>query len=204
MSVKISLSPGYPEESGVKISSIKFHGADQKTLKSSEATVVSEIVSIINRNSGEEVLFDVIEYLRKLKYILEVDTDKTVTVPLRPLVEFENDVENGKLNDDGSSDHSSYEKSHVRGINTEHAAASAFASIKVYHGEVTMEKKSQFLSHFAYVTDMEAVNEFRSIVLSDKKCSRATHNIFAYRYTCPRTGDIKILQRSNACFDEFL
>lgn len=44
------------------------------------------------------------------------------------------------------------------------------------------------MSHFAIVQSMEEVLYFRSIVLSDKKVAAATHNIFAYRFLCPKTG----------------
>ena len=62
-------------------------------------------------------------------------------------------------------------------------------NLKIFHGSPSFEKKSQFLSHFAYVTSMDEVYEFRNIIVNDKKYSRATHNIFAYRFTCPKTGE---------------
>ena len=129
VSVKISVSPGYPEESGVKISNVNFHGADQRKLKCSEASILNDIESIINENAGEEVLFDVIEYLRKLKYAIEVDADKAATLSQAPLVETENDVENGRLDDDRIPDLSSYAKKYTSGISIEHASSSAFSSI---------------------------------------------------------------------------
>ena len=35
---------------------------------------------------------------------------------------------------------------------------------------------------------MDEVEQFRASIVSDRRYSRATHNIFAYRFTCPRTG----------------
>jgi putative IMPACT (imprinted ancient) family translation regulator len=57
----------------------------------------------------------------------------------------------------------------------------------LYHGEVTTEKRSAFQAHFAYVHSMEEVDEFRGCILGDKRFSRATHNIFAYRFESPDT-----------------
>lgn len=53
----------------------------------------------------------------------------------------------------------------------------------VMHGSVSEVLKSTFQSHIAVVNSMEDVHLFREIVLSDKKAARATHNIFAYRFT---------------------
>jgi hypothetical protein len=63
--------------------------------------------------------------------------------------------------------------------------------VTVIHGPVMVEQKSSFQAHIAAVHSMEEVMQFKRIVLSDKKIARATHNIFAYRFTCPRgTGVI--------------
>lgn len=53
----------------------------------------------------------------------------------------------------------------------------------VMHGSVSEVLKSTFQSHIAVVHSMEDIQLFREIVLSDKKTARATHNIFAYRFT---------------------
>ena len=37
---------------------------------------------------------------------------------------------------------------------------------------------------------MSDVETFRDMICQDKKYAKATHNIFAYRFTCPRTGMI--------------
>jgi hypothetical protein len=58
--------------------------------------------------------------------------------------------------------------------------------VTVIHGPVIVEQKSSFQAHIAAVHSMEEVMQFKRIILSDKKIARATHNIFAYRFTCPR------------------
>jgi len=57
--------------------------------------------------------------------------------------------------------------------------------LTIFHSEPLVERKSVFISHFAFVTTMEEVREFRAFLLADKKLSRATHNIFCYRFTAP-------------------
>lgn len=61
-------------------------------------------------------------------------------------------------------------------------------SLTIYHSQPLVEKKSVFISHFAIVSSMDHVREFRAVVLSDKKIARATHNIFCYRFTCSKTN----------------
>lgn len=66
--------------------------------------------------------------------------------------------------------------------------ASQSSHIQVFHGDITVEKKSSFMAHLACVSSMKDVEDFMNIVLSDKKVAHATHNISAYRFTCPNTG----------------
>ena len=72
----------------------------------------------------------------------------------------------------------------VRGM----TAAAEMSSITIHRGDPIIEKKSIFLASFAVIDSLEGVNRFRNILISDKKIARATHNIMAYRFTCPRTG----------------
>jgi len=58
-------------------------------------------------------------------------------------------------------------------------------SLEIFHSSPLIEKKSTFIAHCARVKSMAEVQEFRAFLLSDKKISRATHNIFAYRFSSP-------------------
>jgi len=66
--------------------------------------------------------------------------------------------------------------------------APSTTSLMIYHSEPVIEKKSVFISHFAVVTNLEEVQEFREFLLGDKKLARATHNIFCYRFSVPGTA----------------
>ena len=70
-------------------------------------------------------------------------------------------------------------------------------TLKIFHGIPAFEKKSQFLSHFAFVSSLDHVNEFRNMIIHDKKYIRATHHIFAYRFICPSTGKITFIYYFN-------
>ena len=61
-------------------------------------------------------------------------------------------------------------------------------TLNITHGQPIIEKKSVFVAHVAPVSSLAEVQAFRAEVLSDKKVARATHNIFAYRFTDPVDG----------------
>jgi hypothetical protein len=61
----------------------------------------------------------------------------------------------------------------------------ATTTLEIFHSQPLIEKKSTFIAHCARVTSMAEVQEFRAFLLSDKKIARATHNIFAFRFSSP-------------------
>lgn len=78
------------------------------------------------------------------------------------------------------------------------ATASVFQStLAIYHSTALVERKSTFIAHCCEVRSMDQVLEFRCIVLADKRYGRATHNIFAYRFTCGVSGVVH-----NDCDDD--
>jgi Uncharacterized protein family UPF0029 len=182
--MKLSIPLLYPEKFCATILNLSFHSTDNTVSNDSKVLISNELDLILSGNNGEEVLFDAINYLRERVSVEELSGTR------EQRRETEDDLEstgyidecvprNGEKN--ASTSDSEYSSSNVQNY-------APSQSIRVYHGEVTVEKKSQFLSHFAFVSSIEEVNEFRQIILADKKCSRATHNIFAFRFLCPRTG----------------
>jgi hypothetical protein len=170
--MKLSIPLSYPEKFCVTILNLSFHSTDNTISNDSKVLISNELDVILSRNNGEEVLFDAINYLRERISVQELSGTR------EQRRETGADLESTGCISTSDSEFSS--------SNVQYSAPSQ--SIRVYHGEVTVEKKSQFLSHFAFVSSMEEVNEFRQIILADKKCSRATHNIFAFRFLCPHTG----------------
>ena len=123
--------------------------------------LVSELRNLMGSMEGEVVLFAAVERLKELV------TDPTVeTIADIPQDNYDCDVPYTFQGDISSH-------------------TSTPSTLTVIHGPLSMEQKSSFQSHFAVVHSMEEVEEFKQIVLSDKKIARATHNIFAYRFTCP-------------------
>ena len=61
----------------------------------------------------------------------------------------------------------------------------------IHHSEPLFDKKSVFIAHAACVESMEQMNTVKSVLLSDKKISKATHNITAYRFMDSCTNTIK-------------
>jgi putative IMPACT (imprinted ancient) family translation regulator len=108
-------------------------------------------------------------------------------------MEDKGNTNNDYYEDDITAEHAITD--HIFEFNTFHAnkateinTINQVDEVEVIHGPITIENLSQFQAHLAKVSSMEQVSTFKKTVLSDKKCARATHNIFAYRFTCPHTG----------------
>lgn len=126
--------------------------------------LVDELNGLITESGEEVVLFAAIERLKELATSITPTTDSCISHRAESETETVLVCENTKV------------FGNTAAINY---------PINIIHGPVMMEQKSSFQSHIAAVHSMEDVHMFRQIVLSDKKIARATHNIFAYRFTCP-------------------
>lgn len=54
--------------------------------------------------------------------------------------------------------------------------------VPVYHGPQVIDRKSVFISHVARVSNATEISQAMRQLLQDSRISRATHNIYAYRY----------------------
>jgi putative IMPACT (imprinted ancient) family translation regulator len=118
---------------------------------------------------GNEILFDVIEFMRNL-----VDSESD---PNDNFVEHEHEdncVEDKMVHSTSWTDDE---------VDVNHSGKNLCSNICIMHGEPIVVKKSIFVAHVARVNTAEELNSFHATVLSDKRVSRATHNIFAFRYT---------------------
>uniref|UniRef100_A0A183GJT1 UPF0029 domain-containing protein n=1 Tax=Heligmosomoides polygyrus TaxID=6339 RepID=A0A183GJT1_HELPZ len=69
----------------------------------------------------------------------------------------------------------------------------------IYHGDVFTDRKSHFQAHLARVHSKDEVELVLNRLLENPKISRATHNMYAYRFTEIRSGrEIKV----HDCFDD--
>jgi hypothetical protein len=57
----------------------------------------------------------------------------------------------------------------------------------IYHGEPLIDRKSVFQAHLAPVNSVDEAMNILSTLKSDRKISRATHNMYAYRIVIPST-----------------
>ena len=148
---------GYPMFSRPKFT-LSFESRIDLTQKQ---TLIDELSYLITQSGEEVVLFTAIERLKELSQALPSANETSIS-----LLKEEETV---------------FMCIHASVANN---SAPSYP-INIIHGPLLMEQKSSFQSHIAAVSSMEDVHMFRQIVLSDKKIARATHNIFAYRFTCP-------------------
>lgn len=186
VSLKLSIPSSYPEDASVTVTSMSFRNINCSVSNDRKLLINSEIESIIERNKGEETLFDIINHLRANTYATDEDTMNILSA--KSGLNNEN-IEEIKIPTSELECNNTEKKTWERSSSKIQKLKES-SSLLIFHGEVTTEKKSRFLSHFAYVKCMAEVKEFREIVLSDKKCATATHNIFAFRFICPTSGEI--------------
>mmetsp|Transcript_9784 Transcript_9784/g.16144 ORF Transcript_9784/g.16144 Transcript_9784/m.16144 type:complete len:307 (-) Transcript_9784:146-1066(-) len=160
--ITFTVPQNYPVESSPTFQlSFKSRTESDKKLN-----ILQEIEELIVGGKGGVILFSCIEKFKEL---------------LVSAAEGESGMNTGANNED------TFERLEM---STVFSAASAGVTketppIEIVHGPITTENRSSFQSHIAAVQCMEDVRMFKSIVLSDKKVARATHNIFAYRFVCP-------------------
>ena len=179
--LKLSIPVSYPncgDLSSVCLTSLTFQGTECKISSDNKVAVQRAIEDIIAANAGNETLFDVIEFVRGRTYLEE-------SIGQLLGEECEDLGDEGRTKDESDPVVASVFRLPPMATDT-----STSNILEVIHGEVTMERKSQFQAHLSFVTSMDEVDHFRSTIVADKRYARATHNIFAYRFTCPRTGVI--------------
>jgi hypothetical protein len=128
------------------------------------------IARLIGDNKGEVVLYNVIQCTQDIVGDPNFMQNQKVLNPMEEI------AVSGTLN--------SIDCAPLATIDT----GTVCAQIDIFHGPVTVEQKSSFQAHFCVVRTMEEVNYFRNVVLSDKRIAKATHNIFAYRFTTVDSG----------------
>lgn len=149
------IPPAYPATSPEVALSVSRRDGKRK------AFAEDMVASLLSNSMGNVVMFSVIEALKELFADDQLAEEPSADTEPAASDELEQD----------------------RGRNTDASTAPRHPSLEVHHGPTTTEQKSVFQSHFAVVRSMEEVNLFKSIVYEDKKVARATHNIFAYRFT---------------------
>lgn len=139
--------------------------------------ILHELYQVINNNAGEVIIYLTIQRLLEMMDIYSEEENysavRTSTTPDVPL---------------GLEITSGYDTAKPIDTSVFNDILGTRIDQNIIHGPVTTEQKSSFQAHICYVRSMEDVAEFRTSVLSDKRIARATHNIFAYRFSCDATG----------------
>lgn len=153
---------GYPESAPLSIVSLTLN-----RYKHDKNELICEVSDLLIQKQieGDVAVFACIDFIRE---VLHRDTQDSPSC--------NDDAECGEV--------VGYDDSWGRSASIERMSS----GITIFHGEPLVDKKSVFIAHFARVKSMEDVNAFRREIVSDKKYARATHNIFAYRFTSAVDG----------------
>lgn len=193
--IELALNCGYLSEiaetndsciNHVSILKLSFHGEMSKKICMSKSNMIENIELIIINNRNQETLFDIFEYIRSAleSQALPDESDNIETVTeniesnhleseISPMLYHENII----LSNSNTIPSGNIMKANRKTTTEEN-------NLTIIHGEIFSEKKSSFQSHLTFVKNMDEVNQFRNIIIEDKKYSKATHNIFAYRFEC--------------------
>lgn len=164
--IKFSLPSSYPDGERPFVASLTFYGSECRVNAEGKTVVLKEIEGLVEGNAGVETLFDVIEYLRGRSFMPQTKDGGVAADTVSPISSNDEIVFRAPL-----------------------PPVAAAVAVSVISGDTTTERKSQFQAHLAFVRSMDEVEAFRyQVCVLDKRCARATHNIFAYRFTCPTTG----------------
>lgn len=139
-------------------------------------SILHELYQVIDNNAGEVIIYLTIQrLLEMMDSYNEVENHSAVRTSTMPLaLEITTGYDTGKVIDTS--------------VFTDRLST-RIGHLNIIHGPVTTEQKSSFQAHICSVRSMDDVAEFRTLVLSDKRVARATHNIFAYRFSCDSTGE---------------
>lgn len=147
---------------------------------------------IFNNNNDEVVLFDCIEWVKEniinnsslisLTSSSSIATTTTLTSNSNSmLLESESISESQSVKSSVSEESEQLEFSSNNKINNNNNSN----DYNIYHGETLIDRKSVFQAHVASISSVEDAKNVLAILKSDRKISRATHNMYAYRIILP-------------------
>lgn len=169
--VHINVPPEYPSGASLTYTIDLIKSNEKNRILQEELKVAMDL--ILKEHNEEEVLFNLIECIREK---FEMATN----------LEFDDNSRDDDRSGNGPNEQWRGEDS--LDDNGAESHVEIAASIQIFHGKPYVERKSTFIPHFAYVTNMDQVEAFKREIITDSKFSKATHNIFAYRYTCTERG----------------
>ena len=183
--VTFKIASGYPDV----CPTIEMKLLRKGILPITKETIIAETYEYLTANSGQVVIYQTIEFVRdrlEQEYLLDSKLDGPTESSVADIyvqcatddIDCSPDWNSKELTQYGSVSNISY----VRECDPKELCP------PIIHGEVTVERKSSFQTHLCRVQSMDEVLLFRSTIVADKRFARATHNIFAYRFTNTVTG----------------
>ena len=132
--------------------------------------IVLKIEEYFQDNVGSEVLFSAIDLLRDF-ISARMSDENTLQIVESASADFDEYASfQVAVPDDDAGEYNSHKKDgNLKKKWSNQKETNLCHMLKIISGETIVERKSSFQAHFAVVTSMNEVNEFRSTLLSDKK-----------------------------------
>jgi len=130
-----------------------------------------EMAEILSDAAGQECLYQLVQLVKD-------HTGEHLNANADPDGEMSGDGEIGVAQE--SDEGGVADCGRVSGEACDDASASKCA-IEIIHGEASVEKKSTFQSHLAFIDEVDQVSKVMDQLLAVSKLRHATHNIMAYR-----------------------
>jgi putative IMPACT (imprinted ancient) family translation regulator len=159
--LRATLAPSYPTDSSPQIELI---GRDIP--EPFKEVAYKHFHHYLQENSGEVVLFDCVEWIKE-----------HIQLP------FEQRQQ--QRNEEVSHQVTSVSAEQIKALTRAEESSVHERFDEIYHGETLIDRKSVFQAHVAPIHSAEEAMNILAILKTDRKISRATHNMFAYRITLP-------------------
>jgi hypothetical protein len=170
--IRILLPPSYPSSHPSSRPSVEVTGLPRGT----HDAVQDEVEAILDQGCGEPRVFDVLSYLRS-ELMSEAPGASAAAAAAAAVAA--DDADGGMASADAAL--------------TDEELATLTAALRAVevdmaHGPLVVERKSTFQAHVARVKSVGEVRAALGALLANPRISKATHNMFAYRFTDPSTG----------------
>jgi len=188
--VEFVLPSDYPESSPMV--SVKASDGRRSELED----LRKDLACIVKASAGEEVLFHILERVKASAEASEGRGGGYEKEEQDEVGEGEEEEEDrGREEDDAQEQEAEEGEEPKRSFFPRKAEMMStqlhektLEDLTIYHSEPMVERKSTFIAHLCLASSMQQVEAFRALICSHKSYSRATHNIFVYRFACPESG----------------
>jgi len=198
-SMSITFPDDYPSKSPPLYSIKTFYRDNEQALLSvsEKETLQNKLLKMFADMNGQVIVYEWVEYLKlyfqehMVNFETKISIQKKEEEEVQPnqsfsIIDNDNDtngdtwsnpnIEKPEHEYQYEASKDSFTKSDSRSIGSESPIMPT-----IYHGSAVTEKRSVFIAHLAAVKSLHEVELVKTLLLQEKKISRATHNITAYR-----------------------